>query len=189
MTLFPIEYLPNRCLSITPPGTSYRSYRIPYRVLLSRNFEIDPKCGFIVYLLTGKDESNHDCLYVGTLVNGLKNRPTSHEDKGAIWENCIVFSSFDEKLLNGSIILNVEDRIKDMIDHSGRYVNKTVTTTREHTNNMEVDLCDNNMNYLVEVYDVLGIDLLTHCTESAESNAKLNSLIPQGNPILVAYSQ
>lgn len=72
-------------------------YRIPYQNLNSKDelFSIDNP--FIVYILFGKNESGKDVIYVGKSKNGLKNRPTSHEDKYDKWTYCFVLTQFKER--------------------------------------------------------------------------------------------
>ncbi|MBR6203665.1 MAG: hypothetical protein IKQ60_01135 [Candidatus Methanomethylophilaceae archaeon] len=159
MTSFTVSYRQSRCIVVTPKGTSFRFYRIPYQLLESNKHGEKPDSDFVVYLLRGKDAEGSDCLYVGTSTNGIDSRPTSHGDKDVLWEDCIVFTSFDSTFLNDSKIRYIEDRLRRLIDGAGRFVNKTRSTTGKAANEDEKEECDRALPYILDVYDMMGTDL------------------------------
>lgn len=160
MTNYTVKYS-KKCITLTPNGKSYRFYRIPYSLLEHNTHGITPDNDFIVYLLVGKDPQNNDCLYVGTATDGIKTRPTQHTKKGAIWHECIVFTSFDASFLNDSSNRYIEDCIRHIINENSQYINKTELTSPKFANNFDKEDCDEAVPYILEVYDMLGVHLKT----------------------------
>ena len=158
MTNYTVNYAKNECVTITPKGTSYRFYRIPYMKLKNNLNIITPDSEFIVYLLVGKDSQEKDCLYVGTATDGIKTRPTSHPNKGN-WQDCIVFTSFDHTYLNDSNNRYIEDCVRHIIIDDEKYVNKTDNTSPKFANNYDKEDCDKALPIILEVYDMLGVHL------------------------------
>lgn len=159
MTSYSVNYRGNRCIIITPKGTSYRFYRIPYGLLDKGKHGLELESDYVVYLLWGKGENGSDNLYVGTSTDGLRSRPTAHTDKKVDWKDCIVYTSFDKGFLNDSKIRFLEDRIRHAIDDSGKYVNQTKATTGKAANEEEKDDCMKVLPVIFEVYDMMGYDL------------------------------
>jgi hypothetical protein len=160
MTSFTVTYRQSKCIEVKSNGTSYKFYRIPYSLLESGKHGIVPDSKFVVYLLKGKDKENRDCLYVGTSTNGIENRPTSHGDKKVAWETCIIFTSFDPTFLNDSKIRYIEDRLRCAIDETKEYINTTKSTSGKGTNDYDNEDCDKAMPYILEVYDLMGINIM-----------------------------
>ena len=71
-----------RSVEISEATSSLLVYRIPYQNLsVGADEPIKIKNKFIVYILFGENNDGQDVIYVGKSTNGLKNRPTSHDDK------------------------------------------------------------------------------------------------------------
>lgn len=157
MTSFTVNYQRNRLIEIKPNLYNFIFYRIPYNLLISNKVDLD--LGFIVYLLSGKNAEGKDCLYVGTSTDGIKNRPTSHEDKNVDWKSCIVFTSNSNNFLNDSKIRYIEDRLRRMIDKTEIYINTTKSTSGKTVNKEEKEECETAIPYLLEIYDLCGINL------------------------------
>ena len=151
---------------------------MPYALLETRKHGISTDCNFIVYLLIGKDaNTGKDSLYVGTSTDGIDGRPTSHEKKESVWTDCIFFTGSNDKLLNNSKILYLEDRLRHLIDDTKRYKNETKSTTGKAANKDEKALCDSILPSILEVYDILGVDL------NPKQKTDLLQFVPASNSI------
>ena len=79
---------------------------------------------FVVYILLGKNNNGKDVIYVGKSKNGLKNRPTAHEDKYPNWTVCYILTQFKERtFFNDGSIQYLEDEEK-------RYVMQKILRSR-----------------------------------------------------------
>ena len=74
-----------RSIEMSRANSSTLVYRIPYQNLSSKDEIFTIENQFIVYILYGKNDAGRDVIYVGKSKNGLKNRPTSHENKYSKW--------------------------------------------------------------------------------------------------------
>ena len=101
-----------RSVEISEATSSLLVYRIPYQNLSAGADEpIKIKNKFIVYILFGENNDGQDVIYVGKSTNGLKNRPTSHDDKFDNWTYCYVLTQFEERtFFNDGTIQYIEDK-------------------------------------------------------------------------------
>lgn len=166
MTTYSISYKRDRCLEIMDDIGGYLFYRIPYRLLKSKTYSVDPKNKFVVYLLQGTNSAGRDCLYVGTSKNGMDGRPKEHEDK-ANWDVCYIFTSSNEKILNNSRILCLENDLRRYIDESDRFVGLTYSTMSDTTNYIDDEYCKKALPVILEVFDILGVNITPHHAKDA----------------------
>lgn len=160
MANYDVKYQKGSYVEISSVLNNYKFYRVPYSLLESKKHGIVTDCNFIVYLLIGKDSKDgRDSLYVGTSTDGIDGRPTSHEKKESVWSDCIIFTGANDKLLNNSRILYLEDRLRHLIDDTKRYKNETIVTTGKAANKDEKALCESILPSILEVYYILGVDL------------------------------
>lgn len=161
MSSYEVHYENNRYVDICDPSSTIKLYRILFSLLESKHSNIPtPESEHIVYLLSGKDNTGRDCLYVGKSSNGIKNRPTSHEDKNVPWKYCYILTSTNANLLNGSRAQYLEDCLKRLIDQSD-YDNKTINTSGKEANLKDKEVCDKILPKILESLDILGIDIKT----------------------------
>jgi hypothetical protein len=175
-----------RSVEMSKANSSTLIYRIPYQNLNSKEelFKIDNL--FIVYILFGKNESGKDVIYVGKSKNGLKNRPTSHEDKYDKWTYCYVLTQFKERtFFNDGTIQYLEDTLNKRITDLGFYENTTKQTTTGTANTSDEEDCNEYLEEAYQMLDVLGLDLITYrddeASEELESvNDDSSSTVPDG---------
>ena len=158
MPSYKVYYHNNGRIDITPSINKCKFYRIPYHLLENKTHNIQLESKFIVYLLSGKDTDNKDCLYVGTSTKGLEKRPTEHKDKKVDWKNCIVLTSFDN-MLNGAIILEIEYLVDERIRETKEYKNTTEKVTNKAVSPDEKELASEVFPTILDVYDMLGVNL------------------------------
>lgn len=157
MSSYKINYRDNGRIDITPAVNKCKFYRIPYRLLESKTHNVKVESDNVVYLLSGKNADNKDCLYVGTSTDGLESRPTSHKSKKVDWKTCIVLTSFDN-MLTGAVILHLEYLIYNRINDTKAYKNETEKVTDKATPD-EKEIALEVLPTVLEVYDMLGINL------------------------------
>lgn len=161
-----------RSVEISKANSSTLIYRIPYQNLNGKEelFTIDNP--FIVYILFGKNDSGNDVIYVGKSKNGLKNRPTSHEDKYDSWTYCYVLTQFKERtFFNDGAIQYLEDTLNKLILELGSYVNTTKQTTAGTANRSDEEDCDEYLEEAYQMLDVLGLDLITHIGDDSDADS------------------
>lgn len=163
MTVYKVECKQNGCIVVSKNLSTFRFYRIPYRLLETRKHGIDPPNKFIVYLLSGKTASYPHVLYVGTSYRGIDDRPTAHEDRiyekePIEWESCIIFTTTDD-FFNDTTIRYLENSIRGYIDDSRKYKSSTNYTSGGGANNSDKEACDTFLPTVLEIYSMLGIDL------------------------------
>ena len=155
---------------MSKPNSSILLYRFPYQNLASGQkdtFEI--KNNFIVYILIGKNENGEDVIYVGKSKNGLKNRPTAHNDKFGAWSHCYVLTEKSEhSYFSDGTIQYIENQINKTIDDLGRFVNTTHKTTPDTINQKEKDDCEEFLKIAYDMFDILGLDLITRKSDDDE---------------------
>lgn len=180
-----------RSIEMSKPNSSILLYRFPYQNLLSgekNTFEIKNK--FIVYILTGKNEKGEDVIYVGKSKNGLKNRPTSHNDKFAGWSHCYVLTEKEEhSYFSDGTIQYIENQINKTVEDLGRFINTTHKTTPDTINKKEKDDCEEFLKIAFDMFDILGLDLITRKSDDDESEIEEDVLevsVPDG---LYTFSQ
>ena len=160
MTTYKVDCLQNGCVEVSKDLSTLRFYRTPYVLLKTKKHGLKLPNKFIVYLLCGSTKENPNVLYVGTATGGLDNRPTSHEDKNVNWESCIFFTSTDDSL-NKSTIEYLENRIRQFINDSKKYVSVTFSTSDSGSNGAESKLCNSILPTVLEVYSLLGVDIVS----------------------------
>lgn len=175
-----------RTVEISEATSSLLVYRIPYQNLSSGVDEtIKIKNKFIVYILFGESTEGQDVIYVGKSTNGLKNRPTSHDDKFDNWTYCYILTQFEERtFFNDGTIQYIEDQVNKKVNDLGHYRNTTKVTNAGTANSFDMEDCDAYLVKAYEMLDVLGLDLITYA-EDSDSDADNESsdesgTVPEG---------
>ena len=100
---------------------------------------------------------------MGKSKNGIKDRPTSHEDKYQHWDLCYILTQFKERtFLNDGTIQYIEDELNTRVNKLDVYDNKTVTTTSGTANVTDQDDCNEFIDEALQMLDVLGLDLISY---------------------------
>ena len=176
MPEYQIIYHDDRCIEVLKDFFGLKVYRIPYTLMKTRSYSVDIEIKHVVYILSGKDVENNDCLYVGKSSNGTKNRPTDHEGLGIEWSECYLLVVTNSNSFNGGMAEYLEHRIKGLIDDSDAYRDITKTTTEVNANESEKRRCESLIPNVLEMLDVLGIDLRNQfCYPTQSSNPAPNS--------------
>ena len=164
-----------RSVEISEATSSLLVYRIPYQNLSAMNEEpVKIKNKFIVYILFGENTNGSDVIYVGKSTNGLKNRPTSHNDKFDNWTYCYVLTQFEERtFFNDGTIQYIEDKVNKRVNDLKHYLNTTKVTNAGTANSFDMEDCDAYLEKAYQMLDVLGLDLITFCGDT-ESGDKVN---------------
>ena len=153
-----------RSIEISEATSSVLVYRIPYQNLATGTDEIIKiKNKFIVYILFGENSKGRDVIYVGKSTNGLKNRPTSHDDKYDNWTHCYILTQFEERtFFNDGTIQYIEDKINKRINELNHYINTTKQTNAGTANRFDMEDCDVYISKVYDMLDVIGLDLITY---------------------------
>ena len=161
-----------RSIEISEANSSVLVYRIPYQNLFDLDKELlEIKNDFIVYILYGECNDGADVIYVGKSKNGLRKRPTSHEDKYNNWTYCYVLTQFEERtFFNDGTIQYIEDKINKRISELNHYNNTTKQTTEGTANSFDMEDCDEYLVKAYEMLDVIGLDLKTYYTDDSEDD-------------------
>ena len=161
-----------RSIEISEATSSLLVYRIPYQNLSAGAEEpIKIKNKFIVYILFGENRNGSDVIYVGKSTNGLKNRPTSHNDKFDNWTYCYVLTQFEERtFFNDGTIQYIEDKVNKRVNDLKHYVNTTKVTNAGTANSFDMEDCDEYLEKAYQMLDVLGLDLITYCSDIDEKS-------------------
>lgn len=179
----------NHSVEMTKPNSTILVYRIPYRDVERKRIGFTIANPFIVYILYGKNNQGKDMIYVGKSKNGLANRPTAHKNKFDDWTTCYVLTQFMERtFFNDGAIQYLEDQLNHRIQEVGVFNNTTVTTTSGTANDDDIEDCDNYLDEVYSMLEVLGLDLITNSEEdvaekdmeSAMSDAEARAKIPEG---------
>ena len=162
-----------RSVEISEATSSLLVYRIPYQNLTAVAEEpIKIKNKFIVYILFGENRNGSDVIYVGKSTNGLKNRPTSHDDKYDNWTYCYVLTQFEERtFFNDGTIQYIEDKVNKRVNDLKHYANTTKVTNAGTANSFDMEDCDEYLEKAYQMLDVLGLDLITFYSDSDELSA------------------
>ncbi len=162
-----------RSVEISEATSSLLVYRIPYQNLsVSADEPIKIKNKFIVYILFGENNEGQDVIYVGKSTNGLKNRPTSHDDKFDNWTYCYVLTQFEERtFFNDGTIQYIEDKVNKRVNDLKHYQNTTKVTNAGTANTFDMEDCDEYLSKAYEMLDVLGLDLITYMDTEDTSDA------------------
>ncbi len=165
-----------RSVEISEATSSILVYRIPYQDLsVNAGESIIIKNKFIVYVLFGENPTGQDVVYVGKSTNGLRNRPTSHEDKYNNWTYCYVLTQFEERtFFNDGTIQYIEDKINKRINDINHYENTTRVTSDGTANSFDMEDCDVYLSKAYDMLDVLGLDLLTYIDDDDASMENIN---------------
>ena len=177
-----------RTVEISEATSSLLVYRIPYQNLSANSEEpIKIKNKFIVYILFGENKDGSDVIYVGKSTNGLKNRPTSHNDKFDNWTYCYVLTQFEERtFFNDGTIQYIEDRVNKRVNDLKHYINTTKVTNAGTANTFDMEDCDAYLSKAYEMLDVLGLDLITYhdndrdkC-DDVDTDTQFEDVVPDG---------
>lgn len=162
-----------RSVEISEATSSLLVYRIPYQNLsVGADEPIKIKNKFIVYILFGENNDGQDVIYVGKSTNGLKNRPTSHDDKFDNWTYCYVLTQFEERtFFNDGTIQYIEDKVNKRVNDLKHYQNTTKVTNAGTANTFDMEDCDEYLSKAYEMLDVLGLDLITYMDTEDTSDA------------------
>ncbi len=176
-----------RSIEISEATSSVLVYRIPYQNLASGAEEpVKIKNKFIVYILFGESTEGQDVIYVGKSTNGLKNRPTSHDDKFNNWIYCYVLTQFEERtFFNDGTIQYIEDKVKNRVDELNHYINTTDRTNSGTANRFDMEDCDEYLAKAYEMLDAIGLDLITYMdsdenTDNDTVYENVSGVIPDG---------
>lgn len=152
-----------RSVEMSKANSSILVYRFPYQNLKSRESSFEIENPFVVYILLGKNTNGKDVIYVGKSKNGLKNRPTAHENKYSNWTECYILTQFKERtFFNDGTIQYIENALNKRVDSLGVYKNTTVNTNTGTANNQDVEDCNEFLEEAIQMLDILGLDLITH---------------------------
>lgn len=176
-----------RSVELSEANSSILVYRIPYQDL-GRGIEtaLKIKNKFIVYILFGESETGKDVVYVGKSKNGLKQRPTSHEDLYSHWDYCFILTQFEERtFFNDGTIQYIEDQVNKQVNSINHYDNKTSQTNGGTANRNDEEDCDTYLQKAYLMLDVLGLDLLTYMQddtdeEAGEEDEQSTATVPDG---------
>lgn len=179
-----------RSVEISEATSSLLVYRIPYQNLSAGVEEpVKIKNKFIVYILFGENKNGSNMIYVGKSTNGLKNRPTSHDDKYDNWTYCYILTQFEERtFLNDGTIQYIEDKVNKHINDLNHYTNTTKITNAGTANKFDMEDCDEYLDKAYQMLDVLGLDLITYYSDNDEitdldnggDKAKITGIVPDG---------
>ncbi len=152
-----------RSVEMSKANSSILVYRFPYQNLKSKETSFEIENPFVVYILLGKNSNGKDVIYVGKSKNGLKNRPTAHEDKYPNWTVCYILTQFKERtFFNDGTIQYIENALNKRVDSLGVYDNTTVTTNTGTANTQDEEDCDEFIEEALQMLDILGLDLITY---------------------------
>lgn len=152
-----------RSVEMSKANSSILVYRFPYQNLKSRESSFEIENPFVVYILLGKNNNGKDAIYVGKSKNGLKNRPTAHEDKYSNWTECYILTQFKERtFFNDGTIQYIENALNKRVDSLGVYENTTVNTNTGTANTQDEEDCDEFIEEAIQMLDILGLDLITY---------------------------
>lgn len=165
-----------RSIEVSEATSNLLVFRIPYQNLATGIDEtIKIKNKFIVYILFGENKDGLDVIYVGKSTNGLKNRPTSHDDKFDAWTYCYVLTQFEERtFFNDGTIQYIEDRVNKRVNELSHYINTTKLTNAGTANTYDMEDCDEYLDKAYQMLDVLGLDLITNYSDN-EDNSTVGS--------------
>ena len=178
-----------RTVEISEATSSLLVYRIPYQNLTAGADEpIKIKNKFIVYILFGENNNGSDVIYVGKSTNGLKNRPTSHDDKYDNWTYCYVLTQFEERtFFNDGTIQYIEDKVNKRVNDLKHYINTTKVTNAGTANVFDMEDCDEYLEKAYQMLDVLGLDLISFYSDSEdkseiveEESSEATGIVPDG---------
>ncbi len=118
ITLFLIDGIPNGRVTCELSNWTGKAYKIP-RIHLSESNSREELKKPGVYLLFGKNEENHDLVYIGEAEN-IFDRLKQHLVQKDFWNETIAFISKDENL-NKAHIKYLESRLYNIARKVSRY--------------------------------------------------------------------
>ncbi len=172
-----------RSVEMSKANSSILVYKFPYQNLKSKEDSFVIENPFVVYILLGKNSGGKDAIYVGKSKNGLKNRPTSHEDKHPNWTTCYILTQFKERtFFNDGTIQYIENVLNKRVNDLNVFDNKTVNTNTGTANMQDEEDCNEFIDEALQMLDILGLDLITFKTEDVDVSADENVqvTIPDG---------
>lgn len=176
-----------RSVELSEANSSILVYRIPYQDLVNGlDTSLKIKNKFIVYILFGESESGKDLVYVGKSKNGMRNRPTSHENLYDHWQYCYVLTQFEERtFFNDGTIQYIEDQVNKRVNDINHYDNKTSQTNGGTANRNDEEDCDAYLQKAYLMLDVLGLDLMTYMQDDSDDDTTVDDdqsvcIIPDG---------
>ena len=179
----------NRSVEMSKPNSTILLYKIPYRDVEKKRINFTIPNEFIVYILFGKNDEGKDVIYVGKSKNGIEHRPTAHKDKFNNWTTCYILTQFKERtFFNDGAIQYIENEINTRIDEVGWYDNTTKATTAGTANVEDQENCDDYLDEMYSMLNILGLDLITNSeediaeqeTEKEISRSESKKLVPNG---------
>lgn len=176
-----------RSVELSEANSSILVYRIPYQDLINGlEGTLTIKNKFIVYILFGESEKGKDVIYVGKSKNGLKSRPTSHDNLYNHWDFCYILTQFEERtFFNDGTIQYIEDQVNKRVNDINHYENKTSVTTGGTANRNDEEDCDEYLQKAYLMLDVLGLDLITYMQDDSDvredvSDSQTDCVVPDG---------
>lgn len=141
--------------------SNIRVYKIPFDLVKDGSLSLSVRNKFIVYILYGRQD-NQGMVYVGKSVNGLKNRPLSHQDRCQNWNYCFVLTQTKEgSFLNDGTIQYLENQISSQISADKYYINTTKQTNKVTANEAEIDDCKEFLKKAYRYLQILGLEIDT----------------------------
>ena len=156
-----------RSVELSRGNSTTLAYRIPYQTLIDGELPLKIDNNFIVYILVGKEKDNDkEIAYVGKSKNGLKTRPTSHDDKCSNWQYCYVLTQFMERtFFNDGTIQHLENELNKVMGSLNRFHNTTKQTSSDTANPSDKEYCKEYLEEALEMLFILGLDLYTNTTK------------------------
>ena len=152
-------------------------YRFKYKTIREKSSVNPPvKNNFIVYILYQSRVEDKGLIYVGKSKNGMKDRPTSHEDISTDWEYCYVLTE-SGTLFNDGSIHYIEDRIFEKARETNRFQLETSQTTKDTINSRDKRSIDPYLEDFIGMLEVLGLDLTTSHQEGSNDKEQLQKRI------------
>ncbi len=167
--VFSIDYTDKNCVKISHLRDKCQVYRIPYKVLKNRSYDVIIENNFIVYVLLGKNKSGKDVVYVGKSIKGLDSRPLSHEDKCPFWSYCYVITEGKDSYLNDGVIQYIENELSMRFQKSEDYELTTSVTNTDTANSRDIRYADQLLQYAYKMLNALGLDITESSTTSLTS--------------------
>lgn len=174
-----------RAVEMSKPNSTILLYKLPYDALKKNDPGFIISNHFIVYILLGRNKEGKDSVYVGKSKNSIKLRPTSHEDKDASWSYCFVLTQFKERsFFNDGTIQYLENSLNQRINEVKRFYNTTKTTNSDTANDDDQSNCDDYLDEIYPMLDVLGLDLIsgseTELDQSDDEDQIFVDCLPDG---------
>lgn len=158
---FQIEYEENGSVKVTRKNHKTQVYKIPFSNLTPKKVGFEVKNPFVVYILFARNYSGKDYIYVGKSKNGIFNRPKSHADKFNAEFCYILTQEYSGTFLNDGTIQYLENQVNKRVTGCNTFTNTTETTNTGTANSSDEEDCDDYLEEVYEMLQVLGLDLTT----------------------------